>query len=75
MRKAKPLMEEQILAWADAHHGRTGRWPNTRSGSVAGAPGQTWNAVNTALYAGYRGLPGGDSLAKLLGRHRRRKGG
>ena len=22
-----PLTEEQVLAWADAHHARTGRWP------------------------------------------------
>src|SRR6185437_11399966 len=23
-----PLTKEQILAWADAHHARTGAWPN-----------------------------------------------
>jgi hypothetical protein len=29
------LTESQVLAWADAHHGRTGRWPRQRSGAVA----------------------------------------
>jgi hypothetical protein len=62
---------EQILAWADAHHGRAGRWPHNRSGPIPEAPGESWNAVNLALYLGRRGLPGGDSLAKLLDRHRR----
>jgi hypothetical protein len=68
---AAPLTEEQILAWADAFHQRTGRWPHNRSGPIPEAPGDTWNAVNLALYLGRRGFPGGDSLAKLLDRHRR----
>jgi hypothetical protein len=33
---------------------------------VIDAPAETWNAVNMALYDGYRGLPGGGSLAMLL---------
>ena len=32
------LSVEQILAWADAHHARTGRWPNHKSGPIAEAP-------------------------------------
>jgi hypothetical protein len=59
-----------ILRWADAHRRRTGRWPHARSGPVAGAPGQTWAAVNRALGRGGRGLPGGSSLARLLEGHR-----
>jgi hypothetical protein len=35
-----PLTEAQILAWADAHRGRTGRWPGAHSGPVPGAPGR-----------------------------------
>jgi hypothetical protein len=65
-----PLTVAQILAWADEHHRRTGKWPSANSGLVAGAPGETWVALNAALYAGYRGLPGGDSLAQLLRRER-----
>jgi hypothetical protein len=71
----RPLTVAQILAWADAHHTRTGCWPTAASGPVADAPGETWGAVNMALYKGRRGLPGGDSLAKLLDRQRRHKGG
>jgi hypothetical protein len=62
---------EQILAWADDHHNRTGHWPNQYAGPVAGAPGETWSAIDCALRRGLRGLPGGDSLARLLGRHQR----
>jgi hypothetical protein len=69
-RKA-PLSEGQILAWAEAHHRRTGRWPSARAEPVGGAPGETWLGVNLALHKGDRGLPGGDSLARLLDRCRR----
>jgi hypothetical protein len=61
-----PLTFQQVLAWADAHHTRTGKWPTERSGSVLEAPGETWKAIDRALQAGVRGLPGGSSLAKLL---------
>ncbi len=67
------LTTREVLAWADAHFGRTGSWPTARSGAVAGVPGETWCAVDTALYAGLRGLPGGDSLARLLARRRGRR--
>jgi hypothetical protein len=68
-----PLTEELILLWADAHRGRTGCWPHARSGRVEGAPGQSWGAVNRALARGGRGLPGGSSLARLLGARRGRR--
>src|SRR5262249_14050324 len=41
-RDRPPLSEEQILAWADAHHARTGKWPTILSGPVPEAPGDTW---------------------------------
>jgi hypothetical protein len=68
-----PLSEAQVLAWADAHHARTGRWPDARAGPVPGAPGQTWQALNQALARGCRGLPGGSSLARLLAERRGRR--
>jgi hypothetical protein len=71
-RKA-PLTEEEVLAWADAHFRRIGRWPNAISGPVLDAPGESWHALNLALGTGHRGLPGGDSLARLLDRHRRKR--
>ncbi len=65
-----PLTPQEILAWADAHHRRTGSWPKCRSGPVLDALGETWSAVDTALVKGQRGLPAGSSLARLLARHR-----
>ena len=64
------LSIEQILRWADAHHARTGRWPHTKSGKVADAEGVTWTALDVALKTGLRGLPSGDSLARLFARER-----
>jgi hypothetical protein len=72
-----PLTEAQILAWAEAHHTRTGEWPSARSGPVVDAPGETWTGVETALAQGKRGLPGGSSIARLLDEHwgtRQRRG-
>jgi hypothetical protein len=61
----------QILAWADAHHRRTGRWPIAASGAVTAGPlGLTWRALDNALRLGLRGLEGGSSLALLLAEHR-----
>jgi hypothetical protein len=71
---AQPLSEALILGWADGHHTRTGRWPGAHSGPVADTPGEHWGAINAALHNGLRGLPGGDSLARLLVRRGRRPG-
>jgi superfamily II DNA or RNA helicase len=70
-RKGLPsLTHEIILAWADAHYKRTGEWPERDSGPIENAPGETWANVNAALHAGFRGLFGGSSLARLLGENR-----
>jgi hypothetical protein len=67
----KPLLTiPQILAWADAHHERTGQWPKYNSGPVYNAPGENWQAINCTLVNGDRGLPPGSSLAKVLDKHR-----
>jgi hypothetical protein len=70
-----PLTEEEILAWADAHRGRTGEWPQARSGPITEAPTETWMAISWALEAGGRGLPGGSSLARLLAERRGKRNG
>jgi hypothetical protein len=64
------LTPEKVLAWADAHRARTDKWPTRSSGPITEAPGEAWSAVDAALVVGVRGFPGGDSLAKLLARHR-----
>jgi hypothetical protein len=63
-----PLSEEQILVWADAYHARTGRWPRQENGAEAipGSRDETWLNVENALKGGWRGMPGGSSLAQLL---------
>jgi hypothetical protein len=61
-----PLTTEQILAWADAHHVRTGDWPLERSGRIPEAPKDSWRTVSAALSRGSRGLPGGATLIELL---------
>jgi hypothetical protein len=66
-----PLTEELILAWADAWHARTGEWPHTDcADDVPEAPGECWNNIDQSLRDGARGLPGNDSLARLLARQR-----
>jgi hypothetical protein len=65
------LMEWQILRWADDHWYLSGRWPAAGAGPVGTAPGETWGGIDKALRQGFRGLPGGDSLSRLLRRHRR----
>lgn len=66
-RKGLPaLSENQILAWADSYHQRTGTWPTAKSGSIEDAPGETWLAADMALRHGQRGMPGGSSVAMLL---------
>jgi hypothetical protein len=71
LRKRPPkLTEGQILGWADANHRHAGRWPTSLSGTIDGARGETWSAVNAALCVGRRGLPGGSSLARLLANER-----
>jgi len=70
-RKDAPvLFVRDILAWADAHHRRTGEWPTPDSGPVVDAPGETWRGVNAALFQGTRGTPGGLTLPRFLARYR-----
>ena len=63
------LTPEAILAWANAHHARTGRWPAHREGPVPEAPGETWLTVEAALYFGLRGLVGRRTLLGFLVEH------
>src|SRR4051812_46413113 len=65
------LTEEMILAWADQHLRRTGTWPNEDAGPIPDAPpGEDWRNVDASLREGYRGLPGGSTLPRLLAERR-----
>ena len=66
----KQLTIPEILRMADRHHQITGQWPITRDGAVHGEDNLTWEGVNTCLRKGGRGLPGGNSLARVLAKHR-----
>lgn len=61
-----PTTVSQILKWADAHHGRMGRWPAKNSGRIGEAGAGSWDSIDTVLRKGGRGLPGGTTLARLL---------
>jgi hypothetical protein len=69
-RRGGPLTVAQILAWADAFHERTGKWPGTQSGPIPDSSGEKWKTVNGSLYKGLRGLPQGLTLGDLLHKHR-----
>jgi phage-related protein len=68
--KKSRLTVGQILAWADEYHRRTGEWPKENSGTADARTGETWKGVADAIERGLRGLPGGNTLPKLLARHR-----
>jgi hypothetical protein len=59
------LSERQIREWIEAYRRRHGRFPARDSGPIAGADGETWSGVVTALYKGLRGLPGDSTLSRL----------
>lgn len=71
---APPLQADRILEWADLHHARTRMWPQRMTGPVVDAPWETWSAIDRALRWGYRGFPGGTSLAKFLIQNGRKRG-
>jgi hypothetical protein len=76
VRAGKPrLTIDEILAWADAHKQRTGRWPAITSGAVPDQPGLTWSIIHDALCKGFRGVGPGLSLWRLLVKYRGAIGG
>src|SRR5258708_774778 len=67
------LTQRQILAWADHHFQRTGRWPSAASGPVLAMPAETWGGLEGSLIRGWRGLGKGSSLALLLAQNGRKR--
>lgn len=65
-RKRRRLTQSQIFDWAKSHFRRTGSWPTVYSGAVLDADGESWDALNHALWRGDCGLPRGSSVARLL---------
>ena len=67
-----PLSVEQVLAWADAFHKRTGEWPKQKHWPevIPDSGGETWGNVIQAVAKGLRGFAGGETHFDLLARHR-----
>src|ERR1700722_1950602 len=55
------LSHAKVVAWAKAHHRRTGVWPGRATGPIAESPGDTWHAVDIALQRQGRGFTGRSS--------------
>jgi len=66
IQQIQPLTEKMILHWVEEHHRRTAQWPNAKSGEILDLPGESWKSVDANLRLGFRGLPGGSSLAKFI---------
>jgi hypothetical protein len=50
------------------HLWQTGEWPTYQTGPVLAAPGEHCRAIEFCLAKGCRGVPGGDTLRRLLAR-------
>src|SRR5262249_4038743 len=48
VRNLPPLTEPCILAWADSHYRRTGKWPYTDSGMIPDSGGEKWLLIDNA---------------------------
>ena len=66
------LSLREILDWADQYVAQHRQRPITQSGAVAGTS-QTWARIDDALRKGFRGLPGGSSLVRVLRRYHDRR--
>ena len=66
--------EEKIKDWVEIFYEVKGKYPSQEDkhvyerdeeGGYRVVEGESWNAINSALYKGFRGLEGGSSLAKF----------
>lgn len=71
-KRLPPLTVPQIIQWANTYHATHGKWPQpkTKPSGIPRTNGETWQAVDTALRSGIRGLPGGSSLPQVQAEHR-----
>jgi Lhr-like helicase len=65
MKRDEDLNEQLIVEWADAHFQQHGEWPHQKSGEIPGRQ-ENWKSIDEALRRGFRDLPKGSSLAKVL---------
>jgi len=63
--RTAPLSVDMIANWIEEYATAHGRYPTCKSGTIDGAPEETWRAIDEALIHGRRGLPGGRNLTGL----------
>ena len=59
------IVREMVKEWKK----QKGEFPRSDSGEIPGSNGETWGSIDSALYNGCRGLPGGSSLPRFLAEH------
>ena len=64
----KKLSNKKILDLTKQHFEKTGLYPTSNSDWILEGK-DSWSTISVALNRGFRGLPGGSSLAKLLHAH------
>jgi hypothetical protein len=64
--RGEPLSEEASLGWARTYREAKGRWPGAYSSPEHLPQGESWKQLDASLRHGWRGLPGGSSLSRLL---------
>jgi hypothetical protein len=69
-RLAPKLTIPKILRWVDAYYRANHKWPTARHNLIPDSGGETWARVDSAMKEGLRGLSGGTTLARLLGKER-----
>jgi hypothetical protein len=68
VRSGKQLTEQRVHSLALMHYEKIGSYPTESSDWILEGK-DSWPAISFALNYGFRGLPGGSSLAKLLQAH------
>jgi hypothetical protein len=67
--RQRQIKAEEILAWADAHYARQGKWPTCDSGVIFGMV-RTWKSIDSRLRKGLQRPRDRTTLAKFLAKHR-----
>jgi hypothetical protein len=66
VKRLPDFTRDQLRGWIFEFFTKLNQYPTAESGEIPGADGDTWRTVNLALWKGYRGFPGGSSLAKFI---------
>jgi superfamily II DNA or RNA helicase len=62
-----PISESLIRELGEEFKSAHKRWPTKSDGNLCLPEGETWKGYDVAARGGFRGMPGGSSLAKIFG--------